>query len=483
MQKPLILFILPIFFLMLNALPEAMAQDVEVALGPDEIALNQAFTITVTVSNGRLQSYEGFPEIAGFLKRGTSSSSSTNIINGQMSSSQSLTQNYIPHREGVFTVDPFQMKVNGQDVDVDGKSIKVGPPVQARQQTDPFGSDPFDNFFRRQREPQQFMDVKEDAFLSFTIDKNEVYVGEGFTVTLAFYVAAANRAPLQFHNLGNQLAEILKKIRPANSWEENFNIDEISGQNVTINNKKYLQYKIYQANYYPFNLEDVKFPSVGLEMIKYNVAQNPSFFGQSQQEDYKTFYSKAKTVKVKPLPPHPLKDQVAVGNYTLRESINSKELNTGESFTYNFTIAGEGNISAIDNPEPPENDTFDFYTPSSKQTINRNGNRVTGAKSFSYYGIPNEPGTYDLGNYFSWVFFNPSSNKYDTLTSDITLNVKGESKKNEYILSNDMGSFYDIIGTESNNLVSRNRDEMIKMFANIFILVMLVLTGIVLFKK
>ena len=73
----------------------ALAQDVSIDLGPDEIALNQAFTITVTVSGESLKSYDKFPEIEGFIKRGTSSSSSTNIFNGNVSRSQSITQNHL----------------------------------------------------------------------------------------------------------------------------------------------------------------------------------------------------------------------------------------------------------------------------------------------------------------------------------------------------------------------------------------------------
>lgn len=94
-------------------------------------------------------------------------------------------------------------------------------------------------------------------------------------------------------------------MKPSNCWEENFNIENIEGESVNIQGKGYTQYRIYQATYYPLNAESVVFPSVGLEMIKFKVAKNPSFFGQNRQEDFKTFYSKSKTVRVKELPPHP----------------------------------------------------------------------------------------------------------------------------------------------------------------------------------
>lgn len=473
-----------VFLILILILPAlSFAQEKSIILGPDEISVNEIFTITITVQNEKLNSYGAFPEIPGFIKRGTSSSSSTNFVNGQMSSSQSIVQNYIALGEGSVTIPAFSMKINGETIQSPGKTVKVGPAApQAQQGNDPFDYDPFEDFFGR-RGPQEYVNVEDDAFFSLTTSKDVVYQGEGFTVTLAFYVAEANRAQLQFYEVGQQLTDILKKIRPANSWEENFNIESINREPVTINNKRYSQYKIYQATYYPLNLESIKFPSVGLKLVKFKEAKNPTFFGRNRKEDFKTFYTQAKTVKVKELPPHPLKNQVFVGNYELSESINTEELKTGESFTLKFTVKGTGNISAIEEPEVKRDKNFDFYDPNVQQNIVRASNRVRGSKSFSYYGIPKEPGTYDLKNYFNWIYFNPSIEKYDTLSSSIIVNVSGESKRNEYISSNHPGGFYDQIAMEDNALSSRHKPDLMKIFANAFILIMLVLTGLVVFKK
>ena len=460
----------------------AFSQQVSIELGPDQIGFNQVFTITITVENDQLKSYSGFPEIPGFAKRGTSSSSSTNIVNGRVSSKQSIIQNYIPSNEGTYVIQPFTMEINGQEVNSPGKTVKVGPPVQ-QQTRDPFSIDPFDDFFNRRSEPQEFVDIEEDAFLALTTDKDEVYLGEGFTMTLAFYVAEDNRAPLQFYEPAKQLSELLKEIKPSNCWEENFNIDNLNAEPVVVNNQRYSQYKIYQATYYPLNLDTITFSQVPFKMIKYKVAKNPSFFGRSRVEDFTTFYTKPKVIYVKNLPPHPLREKVSVGNYRLREEISSETVKTGTSFNYAFTVFGEGNISAITRPEAVSDAFFEFYPPNIRQNISRGNNRVTGDKTFNYYIIPNEPGDYELGDFFEWVFFNPELEKYDTLRSEITVNVSGESKRNNQILSNDMGSFYDQIEIENNHLKAMHRDEWIKTFANLFILIMLGAAIYLVFKK
>jgi len=458
-----------------------LAQEVSIVIGKTEIPINQFFTIAIKIENDRLKSYDNFPDIPSFTKRGTSSSSSTNIINGKVTSSQSVIQNYLPDKQGRFVLKPFTMTVNGKKVSSPGATIVIGPPRE-RSRRDPF-REPFENFFPRKDRTTEFIDIKDEAFLALVTDKNEVFVGEGFNASLSFYVAESNRAPLQFHELGKQLSAILKKIKPSTCWEENFNIENISGDPITINNKRYTQYKIYQATYFPLNLEPINFPSVSLEMIKYKVAKNPSFFGRNRQENFKTFYSKPKSVTVKNLPPHPLMDKVPVGEFELEEKISQREVITGQSFNYQFNVYGKGNIASIPKPEIVENDNFDFYDPNVVQNINRRNNRVTGTKSFRYYGLPNEPGEYDLGNYFSWIFFNPEEEFYDTLTSNITISAIGESKKNQTIMANDLGEFYDKIEFEDNSLRDLNVLADMKIYANIIVLLMLFSAVVIIFKK
>ena len=477
-----------VFFIVLGSLficntAPLLGQQASVELGRNQIGSNEQFTITLKIQNERLRQYGEFPQIPGFRQAGTSSSSSTNIVNGQISSSQSVTQTYLPNQEGTFQLAPFTLTVNEQTVNSPGTTITVGPPQQQNaQRGNPFG-DPFDDLFG-QREPQEFVEVKDNAFLSLTTSEDEVYLGEGFTTTLAFYLAEDDQAMFQFpSDLGAQLTEILKKIKPSNAWEENFNIEQINGAPATINGRRYKQYKIYQATFYPLNLEPIEFPSVPLTMIKYRVAKNPSFFGRRRQADNKTFTTQPKTVRVKELPPHPLKDAVAVGNYQLDESVSTQKVNTGSSFNYNFKVVGEGNVSAVDKPTVKPSEHFEVYPPSVEQNIVRRNGQVRGSKAFSYYIVPNEPGTYCLGDLFSWVYFNPTTAQYDTLTSDITLQVEGKSRKNEMISEQDVGSFYDKISRVDNTLASRHSDNWERLLANGLILSMLVLTAVVVFRR
>ena len=218
------------FLGLLGLSSRAYSQEVAVRLGPDQFAINQLWTITITVNDERLRNYSNFPEVQGLVKRGTSSSSSTNYVNGKMSSSQSIIQNYQAMGEGKVVIPDFDITINNQSFSVKGKSIIATGPTQSRRSN---FQDPFQDFFQ-QKAPSEFIEVEADAFLALTTDKNEIYLGEGITTTLAFYVAAANRADMKFYDLGAQITEIIKQIKPENSWEENFNIDNINGEPIEI---------------------------------------------------------------------------------------------------------------------------------------------------------------------------------------------------------------------------------------------------------
>src|SRR5690606_2855613 len=208
-----------------------------------------------------------------------------------------------------------------------------------------------DQLFGKQK-PQEYIDKKEDAFLAFSVGKDEVFVGEGVPVNLAFYVARGDERLLDFYQFNQQYTEMLKKLKPANGWEETFAQTSVEPEIITIDEKQYLRYKLYEAVYFPINTDPFLFPSVGLKMIKYRLAKEPDMFGQNRQATYKTYYTAPKIVNIKPLPPGPLQTGAPVGNYRLNEYLSTRTFTVGKSFKYTFEISGEGNLAVLNAPEP-----------------------------------------------------------------------------------------------------------------------------------
>lgn len=482
MNKTIARFIFVCFSLLFAG--NGLAQEVVIELGQSELGINETFTIKVTLSDEKIKSYDQFPEINGFQKQGISQSSSMNLINGQMSSSNSIIQYYKPSKKGSFTLQDFEITINGNSYSSAGKRIVVTEPTTSGGLGGGSGFDPFADFFgRTSAEQPEFVELEDDAFFSVSVDKEQVYQGEGFTLSLAFFMSESNQAPLQFYEPGRQLDAILKKIKPTNAWEENFNISNIEPEQVIINGKQWTKFKVYEAAFFPFSEGQIEIPKIPWEMIKYKVAKNPTFFGANRQEDFKTFYSSPKTVKIIPLPPHPLKNEVSVGQFQLRENISTIEVETGQGFDYNFGISGVGNINSVSAPKRIPTANLSTFDPNVRQQINRGYGRVSGIKDFNYYITFTEAGEYNLQKNFEWIYFDPSRAVYDTLKSTAIIKVIGDSKTNEAISNQRLGGLYDRIGIEDNRFLNEQYKYYFTIAINVFLLVSLIFLALLILRK
>ena len=261
-----------LFILLLLPFFGALAQEVVIKLGKSPVPIDEYFTVSATLKNQQLKTIGKFPELEGFEKSNRFSSTTTNIVNGQISTEQTITQNYAPLKEGEFTIEPFSLEVNGKTVRFKGGKVRVGPPAAnpsagGGNQPPVSGFGLLDELFGKQK-PQEYIDKKEDAFLAFSAAKEQVFVGEGLGVHLSFFVAREDQNLLDFYEFNKQYTQILKTLKPASAWEETFNQSSVEPVAVTIEGKEYLQFKLFEAVYFPLNTQPLLFPSVGLVMVK-----------------------------------------------------------------------------------------------------------------------------------------------------------------------------------------------------------------------
>jgi hypothetical protein len=457
------------FYLILHV---SVAQEISIETTKRTISLDEPFTLRLIIKGPTATNkYSPFPDYPNLHKREVTSTTSTNMLNGKKVVTQVISQNYLVTKEGSYTLAPSQMTVNNRLVPIKGITLQVEPPVDPNYT---LNNELYEELVEIERQRTQPVDVKADAFFSLSLDKNEVYVGEGFMLLLALYVAQTNKADLDSYKVDEQLVEILQKIRPSNCWEENFAIEEFQESLVTVNNKQYRRYAIYQSVYYPLNTNPISFPKVGLTMIKYQPLPKATSNKTGRKTTYETFYTTPKQVHVKPLPPHPLREQVSVGVFRVKEAISSRELTTGQSFNYHFTISGEGNFSTVHFKPTLSDKYFDFFPPKVLEKISRTKDKIAGTKSFQYQIVPKEPGTYVMRNYFEWIYFDTKAQRYDTLSSAIAVEVTGESRKNADISLNKLGPLYKNMMQESSQVVDMHTRKWVQMAANILILLMLI---------
>jgi hypothetical protein len=183
----------------------------------------------------------------------------------------------------------------------------------------------------------------------------------------------------------------------------------------------------------------------------------------------RTFNTKSGNLGVKPLPEHPLKDKVPVGNFYLREWLTKGETETGVSVPYEFRVIGEGNFATVNLPTPENDARFDFYP--SNVTSNIKEGRLSGDKVFKYMVFPKDSGDIALNDYFKFIFFNVDKATYDTLSSNVMLSVSGDKITSTSRKRNDIYAGLEDVSSQD---IPINYRIILKNLANVLIVSMMI---------
>lgn len=436
-------------FLSFSVAVFAQNEDVKIELGKKNLLPEENFVIKVIIRNNDKWEISQFPIIQGFTKGSKQVSHAQSVVNGKKTPTHTITQTYSPTKEGTFKVPAFSLNINGKDFSTEAFSLTVASPNTEE-----------DNLPTEEITAEQ---AKSNAFLSISTNKNSVYVGEGFRITITFYLSESTTANIDFtddRDLNAQIDAIAKKIKPADCLEERVLITQINAVPSTISGKKFSGYKVFEALYFPINTKPISFPSVELKM-NFNKANN--------QKEIIKFTSKPLTVSTKELPEHPLKDKVVVGDFNFTESIETRKIRTGKTFNYSFKIFGNGNFTTINLGNIPNDSHFDFFPPTIKE--NHQGGEIDGEKTFRFRIMPKDSGTHNLGNYFSWIYFSTKKQQYDTLRSRMKVIVSGKTIEDEVADSEDIYAGIEKLDTSK---IETNYQELIKNIANVLIILMLI---------
>ncbi len=494
--------------------------------------VDRQFTISVLVRNTESRPTLAFPDIPGLTKRGTTTSTTTAETDGTATTNQIVTQTYVAARPGSYRLAPFTITANGITTRSDGAALTVQPTAGLLAAAEPAtDGDGFTNQLPRE---------SGTAFLSLRASKAAVYRGEEFSLRLSLFVAENYPFPLEFSQLEQQIQAIQQQIRPANAWEENFNIAELRPFPVVINNRKFVEYRVYEAAYFPLSARTIQIPAVSLTLLRLRpptpappgsssaAAQpgpgsatarrpNPVAVGQAKPgpgsarknpakptpaaeaipAESLTFLTRPLTIAVRPLPPHPLQAQVAVGTFRLAETIERASIPVGKSTRYTFRIEGEGNIAALLPPTlPAALPNLEILPGGTTETIERTGNRVLGFKAFQFYVVPRQAGIIPLRDVFRWVFFNPKTARYDTLQATKILRARtspaikpgeggsvGESGDTVRAAPRTDGSIYANISQLDSTQQPVNINALVRAIANVTLVILLAGMIFVFFRK
>jgi len=424
-------------FLMLTLVFSAMGQttmSVTTQIGSKSISQDENFILSFTLASAEnasatLPSYK-FPELLNFKKQGVSRAKASKSMNGQIVNTYTFSQYYLPDKPGNFEIINEWIEVANQTFRLEPFAIVVSPALETEE-------------FTEELLPSELILTLNDPLFVITSNTRKPFVGQGFTLKMSFFVPESNVQEFEFDRNDKQIPALISKMKPKFCWEENFGITNEQIIKVSINKKKYTEYRFFQATYFALQNQKIQIPALkfrvisvirkGLEAIK-----KPVFFTSAPLE-----------IKLRDLPHHPLSEKVPVGNFQLKESISSSNSKTGQPLEYTASLIGDGN-EALWNYKTPESDYFMNFVPISAQTtVAPFQEKMFGNKTDKIQIIPKQPGKFALSHYFNWIYFNVKTEQFDTLKSKIVLDITGNSS--DHVLNTDRAEDEVYRGIENKN--------------------------------
>lgn len=394
-----------LFVLFLTAGVMMKAADVTFkASAPNAVVMGQQFRLSYTVNAEASARDLRMPELADFevlMGPSTSSSMSTQIVNGHVSSETAFTFTYIlmPKKEGTFDIGAASIKVKGANYTSNALSIKVLPPDKAAEASDG-GSGEVASV------------GKDDYFVRMEVSNRNVYEQEGFLVTFKLYAARmCGLENAKFPEFEGFLAQEIE-LPTEKQWSQ----EHYNGRN-------YFTVVLKQTVLYPqrsgkLTIESGRFDAVIRIPTQRKIRSIFDEFADAYNNVKKVLVSSPVTIDVKALPSgKPSSFSGAVGSFTMTSEINSNNVKTNDAVTVKVKIAGNGNIKLIKKPEVVFPNDFDIFDPKEETDTRTTAAGVSGSKTIEYMAIPRYAGDFEIPA-VTFSYFDPKSATYKTLQSE-----------------------------------------------------------------
>ncbi len=412
MRKVILLFIL------ITMVLGAWADDdvTFVASAPDVVVSGDQFRLTYTVNTQKVRDFRA-PNIKGFdvlMGPSRSQQSSTQIINGSVTSTSSITFTYIlmADKEGTYTIPGATIVADGQNKTSNSVQIKVLPPDQATGAGGGGGSSNSGRASSRSQAAGSRI-TNQDLFITATASKTTVYEQEAILLTYKVYTLVNLRQLRgdmpKLTNIYTQEVELPQ--------QKTFSLEHYKGRNY--NTTIWSQYVLF-----PQQSGKIEIPSITFEgVIAQQVASaDPfdAFFngGSNYVEIKKNIVTPKLVLNVKPLPAgKPANFSGGVGEFTISSSISTTELKTNDAVTLKLIISGTGNLKLINTPEVAFPQDFEVYDPKVDNKFNLTREGLSGSKVIEYLAIPRHAGNFTIPP-VEFSYFDLKTQSYKTIKTE-----------------------------------------------------------------
>ena len=403
--------------------------DFSITASVDQTVLNlsQEFTLTIEYSGSGANSASEpeLPDLNPYASYIGSAGSSSNFqfVNGRMSVTKSFSFRYLTAKEGEFEIPPIQVKHKGETYETDPVTIQIVKSAYSPQ--------PQQKTSTPKQQAGADENIEGNLFLRAIVDKTKAYPNEPIHVTYRIYTR------VEVTNYG-----ITKLPNTAGFWTEEFPMPQRPVQRKEIiNGKEFVVADIKRITLFATGSGTKTIDPLGIECEVRQSRQRNSrslfdrmfddpFFGRMVR---KSIYSQPITIEVAQFPEEGKQADFsgAVGSYTLKASVDKKDVETNEAITLTVSISGTGNIKMLPAPNVDIPTDLEQYKPKVTENINRSGANISGNKMFEYVLVPRLPGEHRIKP-IKYNYFDLNSKTYRTLTSpEIVITARKGSR--EYV--------------------------------------------------
>lgn len=244
--------------------------------------------------------------------------------------------------------------------------------------------------------------IKKGRFIKVFTSKSRVYAGEPFEVTYKFYNQLTSSPSVvqqpDFNNFSVTELPFVQGVMP----------EEVDGE-------------IYKS--YIIRHVQLTAPEPGKHLLSKSIVEDvvtlPDPSDPAKNIVYKFDVSNPEQyIEVLPLPAKSKPEGFygVTGNFSLTAKLSKDTLGVNETGHLLITIAGSGNIDAVNAPEINWPQGIEHFEPSDTQHIDDDNFPIKYSRVFDIPFVSKQTGSFEIPS-FSLVFFNPSGQKYQSINS------------------------------------------------------------------
>lgn len=267
--------------------------------------------------------------------------------------------------------------------------------------------------------------VRENFFLTGTINKRSCYVGE---LLLAEYKAwsrlnASSQVTRRPSFTGFSVIEMV------NTYDTQPSVERRNGNNYFVHLIRKVQLVPLQPGNYTIDRAEVE-TVIRFLYREEDIAFEDILKGNSDLrviEHEETLRSPALKVEVKELPRDSQPDNFAgaVGKFTVHAALDKRVIPVNGSAILKITVKGEGNFPLINIPDIPGSEYFELSAPQVVEQTNPAEFPMKGYKEYSFVLSPSREGNYEVPS-LNFSYFDPTAKKYYTVnTGPVLFRVEG----------------------------------------------------------